>query len=171
MIAEALTSYAAACQRVSIDRRPLVWADHFDIWNTERGEIGLAPSNPDGQATVAFAALIPFVLVPEIGASVLVLDLSTLGQRTLSMTELVIENSEISTNHCWVPFGIDDDGSFHFGDVKQDVSPFMSTQTLAAIDRVTDGRREHFAWDENLSFDASIRVATEVIRQLAPTEF
>ena len=116
MIAEALASYAAACERASM--RPLVWADHFDIWNTERGEIGLTSSNLDGQAHAVFATLIPFVLVPEIGTSILVLDLSGLGQRTLSMTELVVEKSEISTNHCWVPFGIDDDGFFHFGKIE-----------------------------------------------------
>lgn len=166
MIAEALTSYGAACQRVSIDRRPLVWAGHFDIWNTERGEIGLATSNSDGQATAAFAALIPFVLVPEIGTSILVLDLSSLEQRTLSMTELVVENSEISTNHCWVPFGIGDDGYFHFGDIENDVSPFMSTQVSAAVNRIIDGRRERFAWNEEFSFDASVRVAREFVRQL-----
>lgn len=166
MIAEALTSYAAACERASIDQRPLVWANHFDIWNTERGEIGLMPTNPNGQATAAFAALIPFVLVPEIGTSILVLDLSSLGQRTLSMTELVVEKSEIHTNHCWVPFGIGDDGSFYFGKVESGLSPFMSTQVLPAVDRIIDGRRDRFAWDEEFSFDASVRVAAEFVRQL-----
>lgn len=171
MIAEALSSYAAACERASIDRRPLVWANHFDIWNTERGEIGLAPSNPDGQTSAVFAALIPFVLVPEIGTSILVLDLSTLDQRTLSMTELVVEKSEISINHCWVPFGIGDDGSFYFGNVENGSSPFMSAHISAAVDRIVAGRRERFAWNEEFSFDASIRVATEFIRQLAATGF
>ena len=168
MIAEALTSYAAACERASIDRRPLVWANHFDIWNTERGEIGLMPSNPDGQATAAFAALIPFVLVPEIGTSILVLDLSSLGQRSLSMTELVVRKSEISINHCWVPFGIGDDGSFYFGNVENGSSPFMSPYISAALDRIMAGRRDRFAWDEDFSFDASVQVAEAFVTALTP---
>ena len=168
MIAEALASYATACERASIESRPTVWANHFDIWNTERGEIGLMPSNPDGQATAAFAALIPFVLVPEIGTSILVLDLSTLDQRTLSMTELVVEKSEISINHCWVPFGIGDDGSFDFGNVENGSSPFMSAHISAAVNRIVDGRRKRFAWDEDLSFDASVQVAEAFVTALTP---
>ena len=169
MIAEVLTSYAAACERASIDRRPLVWANHFDIWNTERGEIGLASSHPDGQASAVFATLIPFILVPEIATSVLVLDLSSLvinKERTLSMTELVVEKSEVNINHCWVPFGIGDDGSFYFGNVENGYSPFMSPYISAALDRIMAGRRERFAWDEEFSFDASVRVAAEFVRQL-----
>ena len=168
MIAETLASYATACERASIDRRPLVWANHFDIWNTERGEIGLMSSNPDGQATAAFAALIPFVLVPEIGTSILVLDLSTLDQRSLSMTELVVEKSEISINHCWVPFGIGDDGSFHFGNVENGSSPFMSAHISASLNRIMAGRRTRFAWDEDFSFDASVQVAEAFVTALTP---
>lgn len=166
MIAETLASYSAACDRASIESRPTVWADHFDIWNTERGEIGLLPSNPDGRSTAVFAALIPFALVPEISNSVLVLNLSGLAYRELAVIRLSVSSAGIEVTHCRVPFGIGDDGVTDFGNVKDGLSSFVSTRVLAAVDRIADGRRERFAWDEAFSFDASVRVAEEFVRAL-----
>jgi len=170
MIAEALISYAAACERASIDQRPLVWANHFDIWNTERGEIGLTSSNPDGQAAAAFAALIPFVLVPEIATSVLVLDLSGLEHRELALVRLSVSSAEVAVAHYRLPFGIDDRGALDLGDIDNRPSPFVSTDVLGAVSRVMAGRRDRFAWDEEFSFDASVQVAEAFVTALTPTE-
>jgi hypothetical protein len=166
MIAETLASYSAACDRANIDRRPTVWADHFNIWNEECGEIGLVTPD-DGQANGAFAALIPFVLVPEIGTSILVLDLSGWKHRELAIIELMVVKSETEIHHCRVPFGVDDNGTMDFGNVKDEGSPYVSAQILAAVGRIADGRRERFAWNEEFSFELSVRVAAEFIRQLA----
>lgn len=168
MIAEALTGYAAACDRASIDRRPLVWANHFDIWNTERGEIGLMPSNSDGQATAVFAALIPFVLVPEIATSVLVLDLSGLEHRELALIHLSVSSAGVDVAHYRVPFGINDRGTLDLGDIDHRLSPFVSTDILGAVSRVMAGRRQRFAWDEEFSFDASVQVAEAFVTALTP---
>ena len=166
MIAEALTSYAAACQRASIDRRPLVWANHFDIWNTERGEIGLASSNPDGQGPAAFAALIPFVLVPEIATSVLVLDLSGLKNRELALIRLSMSSTRDDLAHYRVPFGINDRGTLDLGDIDNTLSPFVSTDVFGAVSRIMAGRRERFVWDEEFSFDSSVQVAEAFVTAL-----
>ena len=165
MIVEALTSYTAACERAAIDRRPTVWANHFDIWNTECGEIGLMP-NPDGQAPAVFAALIPFVLVPEIATSVLVLDLSGLENRELALVRLSVSSAGVDIAHYRVPFGIDDRGAFDLGDIDNRLSPFVSTDVLGAVSRIMAGRRERFAWDEEFSFDASVQVAEAFVTAL-----
>ena len=167
MIAEALASYAAACERASIDRRPLVWANHFDIWNTERGEIGLMSSNPDGQATAIFAALIPFVLVPEIATSVLVLDLSSLENRELALVRLSVSSAGVDVAHYRVPFGINDRGTLDLSDIDNRLSSFVSIDVLGAVSRVMAGRRDRFAWDEEFSFDASVQVAEAFVSALA----
>ena len=166
MIVEALTSYVAACERSSIDRRPLVLANHFDIWNVERGEIGLASSSPDGQAPAAFAALIPFVLVPEIATSVLVLDLSGLEHRELALVRLSVSSTGDDVAHYRLPFGIDDRGVLDLGDIDDRSSPFLSTDVLGAVSRVMAGRRDRFAWDEAFSFDASVQVAEAFVTAL-----
>ena len=167
MIAETLASYSAACDRASVDRHPTIWATHFDIWNTKRGDIGLRHPDKTCQSHHAFAALIPFVLVPEVGTSILVLDLSGLTHRELAIIELTVDKSEIEVQHCRVPFGIGDDGAMDFGNVIDGLSSFIPTQMLATVDRVTDGRRERFAWDDDFSFESSVRVAVEFVRQLA----
>ncbi len=167
MIAEALASYVVACERASIDRRPLVWANHFDIWNTERGEIGLTSSNPDGQAPAVFAALIPFVLVPEIGPSILVLDLSGLEHRELALVRLSVSSAGVDVAHYRMPFGINDRGTLELGNVDNRPSPFVSTDVLGAVSRIMAGRRERFAWDEAFSFDASVQVAEAFVSALA----
>ena len=165
MIAETLASYSAACERSTIENRPTVWAIHFDIWNEKRGEIGLGP---DGEpATAAFAAMIPFVVVPEIGTSILVLDLSGLKHRELAITELMIDKTESRVHHCRVPFGIGDSGSMDFGNVKDQGSPYVSAQVLAMLTTVIDARRDRFGWDESFSFEAATRVAAEFVRRLA----
>lgn len=166
MIAETLASYSDACDRASIEARPTVWAIHFNIWNEKCGEISLV--TPDGgQANGAFAALIPFVLVPEIGTSILVLDLSGLKHRELAILELVVVKSDIEIHHCRVPFGVNDSGTMDFGNVKKEGSPYVSAQVSAAVGRIADGRRERFAWNEEFSFESSVRVATEFVRQLS----
>lgn len=164
MIAEILASYAAACERSTIENRPTVWAIHFDIWNEKRGEIGLGHGEP---ATAAFTALIPFVLVPEIGTSILVLDLSGLKHRELAITELIIDKTESKVHHCRVPFGIGDGGSMDFGNVKDQGSPYVPAQVLATLTTVIDARRDRFGWDESFSFEAATRVAAEFVKQLA----
>ena len=165
MIAEALTSYATACERSSM--RPLVWANHFDIWSTERGEIGLMSSNPDELATAAFAALIPFVLVPQIATSVLILDLSGLEHRELALVRLSVSSTGEEVAHYRVPFGINDRGTLELGDIDNSLSSFVSVDVLGAVSRVMAGRRDRFAWDEAFSFDASVQVAEAFVTALA----
>jgi len=121
MIAQALAAYTAACERTSIDRRPLVWTDHFDIWNTECGGLGLTPSSA-ARANAAFATLIPFVLVPTIATSVLVLDLSGLKHRELALVRLSVSSAGMYLTHHRVPFGIDDRGAFILGNVDDSLS-------------------------------------------------
>lgn len=166
MIAETLAAYSAACERATIENRPTAWAIHFDIWNENQGEIGLVHSN-DGQANAAFAALVPFVLVPQIGTSILVLDFCDLKHRELAVTELTVVGSEIESHHCHVPFGVGDNGSMDFANVENEGSPFVSFQVLAMLDTVIDARQKRFGWDEYFSFDDSVRVATEFVRRLA----
>ena len=167
MIAETLASYSAACDRASIETRPTVWAIHFDIWNEKCGDIGLRHPDKTCQSHHAFAALIPFVLVPEVGTSILVLDLSGLTHRELAIIELTVDKSEIETHHCRVPFGIGDDGAMGFGNVTDGLSSFVPTRMLATVDRVTDGRRERFAWNEGFSFESSVQVAVEFVKALS----
>ncbi len=165
MIDETLASYSAACDRASIDRRPLVWANHFDIWRQPLGDLGL--NDRDELATAAFAVMIPFVVVPEIATSVLVVDLSELVTRELALIQFSVNAGGTLTEHWQTRFGINDDGTLVFDSPRFGLPSHVTPPSLlASLSVVTDARRDRVGWSDCWTFNSSTKVVDEFLRRL-----
>ncbi len=163
-IASVLDDYAAACARVDIAHQPSTWVIHYDIWCEVCGELGIEVDV--AQPNAAFAALIPFVVIPEIADSILILDISGLTVRELALIHLSASPEGTQSDYWWVPFGLDDAGLYHFGSPHPGVSPLISSGLQRSISTVVRARQDRVGWESAWSFDGSLLLANDLLNRL-----
>ncbi len=163
-IASVLADYAAACARVDIEHQPSTWVIHYDIWCEVCGELGIESSVD--HPTAAFAAMIPFAVIPEIADSILILDLSGLASREMALIHLSASPQGIQSDYWWVPFGLDDAGRYRFGSPHPGVSPLVSSGLKRSISTIIRAREEQVGWESAWSFDGSVLLANDLLNRL-----
>ena len=165
MIASVLDGYSAACDRASITDRPTVWATHTNIWGEPRGEIGIDADTVGtigGPDVATFAALVPFIVVPTIAVSALVIDHS--DRRKLTVIHISIDHTETTVSPWRVSYGIKDDGTLSHA---RPIMASVPSELQRVLDTVIDARCDQFAWTEDLEFDGSLKVAVAFMRMLS----
>lgn len=162
ILATALTVYAQACHRATVENRPLIWAYHEDVWNEPRGEVGI-PHKDDMTAGV-FVALVPFVVVPEIATAVLIVDVSTLVDRQLAVRSIKATPAGLVHTLWTIPFGIGDGGRIWFGvPVTPNGHPW---EIEATIGQVVAGRNQRLGWEDGFTFTEAVELSQDLLETI-----
>lgn len=148
-----LDAFAAHCSRASLTRRPTVWAQFVDVWNTPQGEIGIP--DPPQLSQACFAVLSPWVMIPTIGQVWLVYD----AIESLEVTHLHVNARGMFDPHWSVEYGMDDEGGLVFGWETPGPAPDGMDSAIVAAKRA---RMAGNFWQ----FDYSIENVLPVIQGL-----
>lgn len=159
MIDQVLAEYQRHVDTHPVDRRPIAWAYHTDIWNESVGEIGVAL--PEARLSVAaFAALAPFMTVYTISTSWLVVDQSIKLARHLVLTRLHVGPDGMTTDTYRVGLQVADDGRMVFAAPTDFVVPDSYRESVVTA---ATARLLQLHADDAVTYEESINVAKGII--------
>ena len=168
MILEALAAFAKTWAKSELDRAPVLWSIHYDIWNKARGELMVDRVGDEiHQANAAFGILSPFSLVPEIGTSVLVVDPGVTLDRypEMAVSQFTASPTGTDLSHWRATYEVDDLGRLHFGPVSKEVSPLISSVLVATVSEVVAARRAGVGGRQT-SYEESVEVAIHFLEKI-----
>lgn len=149
-----LGDYANHCQRQGHAK---VWSVHFDIWSEPQGELGMNYTDPDYEALAVFAAMVPWMLIPTIGHSWLVVDRTTLRDRWASVVELKASTAGLEHEAWHLSYSVADDASMTWGKPKR--GGRLAPNSAEAIKEIFKGRMSRIGWEDEIDFDQAVMIA------------
>jgi len=157
----ALDAFVENCARAPLDRQPVVWCSHGDIWEKARGEIGVPEDLAHPLEEVVFAALIPLVIVAEIKRADLIIDLRELEAPRLIHTVITVDSKGLDVDPRSVGYEIDDRGRWRFVEPKRHGG--ISPAIMRSISLAITSRMDRYLWDEDLTYDEALEVSARII--------